>query len=235
MLIQDLINQGEKLEYAYTVLDRNEGQIRNKLEAFNGFQLAMMIYSLIVNWKTIMHLTSCSEPFEYLEHRFNMTIYCSRKYYRFAKLLREYRYLFKGVDYRQIKSVHMMDYFKRALANHDEEIVMRALTTMSVREFERFSYRRPLYAPAEVINESFVNERPESNRTSVYFDYSRYQEILTDAFKSGKEVLAIGTESRERWDKILAALRSEGLELSEYEADSPYSSVTITSKKLLLL
>ena len=234
MLIQDLINQGEKLEYAYTVLERHEGQIRDKQEAFNGFQLAVMIFSLVVNWKAIMHLTSCSDPFEYLEHRFNISVYCSRKYYRFAKILRNNRYLFEGVDYRQIKSVHMLDHFKRALENHAKETVMRALTTMSVREFERFSYRRPLYATTEDMKDSFVNERPESNRTSVFFDYSRYQEILTDAFKSGKEVLAIGTESSEHWGRILATLRSEGLELSEYEANSPHSSVSITLKKLLL-
>ena len=234
MLIQDLINQGEKLESAYIVLERNEGQIRRKLEEFNGFQLAMMIYSLNVNWKILRDLTSCDDPFEYLEHHFNMTVFSGRKYYRFANILRDYRYLFRGIDFTEIKSVHLLDHFKRALENHPEEEVMRALITMSVREFERFSHRRPLNAPSEELQDLMSNERPESNRTAVYFDYSRYYDILTDAFKDGKEILAIGTSSQETWGRITLALQWEGFELSEYEANTPHSSASITARKRLL-
>lgn len=234
MLIIDLINQGEKFEHAIIVLKRLEGQVRRKLEEFNGFQLAMMIYSLVVNWRMLKDLTSCTGPFEYLEHRFNMTESCARKYYRFANILREYRYLFKGIDYKQIKSIHMLDHFKRALENHPEETVMRALTTMSVREFERFSYRRPLYAPSEEFNDLLSKERPESNRTSVFFDYSRYQPVLEDAFRNSKKVLAIGTDSLDQWDRITLALQREGLELSLYEPETAYASTTITAKKPLL-
>ena len=234
MLIIDLINRGETLENAYTVLERNEEQIRRRYEASYGFRLSMMVYSVVVNWKTLMPLTSCTDPFEFFEHRFNMTEYTGRKYYRLANILREYRYLLRGIDYKQIRSVHMMDDFKRALENHPQQTVLRALTTMSVREFERFSYRRPLYNPSEQQVESLCHDRPESNRTAVYFDYSRYHDVLTDAFEADKEILAIGTESQERWASILSILEREGFEMSYFEGQSPHESATITRRKPLL-
>lgn len=234
MLIQDLINQGEEFENAYVVLERIEGQIRNKLEESNGFQLALMIYSLVVEWKSLVDLTTCSNPFEFLEHRFNMSISTSRKYYTFANILRNYRYLFSDMDHKQIKSVHMLDYFKRALENHPEKIVKRALTTMTVREFEQFSKRRPLYAPIEEVKATSNIERPKSSRTSVFFDYSRYQDILTNAFKNGDVILAVGADSFDSWDRITSTLIQEGYELRIYEAGTPYESAIITRKKPLL-
>ncbi len=231
---QDLINGGESFEKPSVVLNRIEEQIRNKNNKFNGFEKAINIYFLVRKWDFVKEHTFCKSPSEYLQHKLNISDSSFRKNIHFGKILIDYKYLFEKIDIEKVKSVHMLDHFKRALENHPEEKVMKALTTMTVREFERFSKRRPLYAHPPELRSPLPKERQISNRTSIFIDYSRYQAILLDSIENDKTILTVGTDSNKTWDQITSALIREGYELSFYEPNTPYASATIIRKKPLL-